>query len=216
MEKDVNQRIRQVQKHYDLNEKNFIQKIGVAQSTYNSLFSRGSKPSVQLIESIANAFPQIDTRWLITGKGEMLCDDMSANVIVEQPYQVPILPYYARGGAMDEFVVSVTPEQCDKMISPIRDAQLAVPIVGDSMHPTYPNGAIVLVRKIDDGSFVEWGKAYVLDTCNGAVCKVLTQGSTQDSIKCISINKDEMYAPFEINKKDIYGIYRILMRLIKE
>ena len=77
MEKGVNQRIKQVQKHYDLNEKNFIQKIGVAQSTYNSLFSRGSKPSVQLIESIANAFPQIDTRWLITGNGEMLKESAS-------------------------------------------------------------------------------------------------------------------------------------------
>lgn len=212
MEEIVNQRIADVIKWSAMSQRKFAETIDISQMIISSLFTRGSKPSCEMMRKIVKAFPQIDARWLLTGEGTMLTDTpvkVNAN-------EIPILPYYAQGGAMNEFVQSVTPERCDTMISPLQEAQLAVPIVGDSMYPDFPNGSVVLVRKIEDNAFIEWGKSYVLDTCNGAVCKILVPSSNENRLKCISVNKDEMYAPFEVDRTDIYGIYKVLMCIIKK
>lgn len=212
MKEDVNQRLKLIIEAYSLNQKKFAEAIGVPQTTISSFFVRGSKPSCEVLEQIINTFPQISAEWLLTGKGEMLRDNTELQVIA--PNEIPLLPHYAQGGAMNDFVESVTKEDCERMISPIKEAQLAVPITGDSMYPEFPNGSIVLVKKIDESLFIEWGKAYVLDTCNGAVCKILTPSEKEDYIRCESVN--EKYPPFEIKREGIYGIYRVLMCIIKK
>jgi phage repressor protein C with HTH and peptisase S24 domain len=81
--------------------------------------------------------------------------------------------------------------------------------VGESMSPEYPNGSVVLIHKVEADAFIEWGKAYVVDSINGAVIKILVPSERDGYVRCISINKNEIYAPFEIALKDVYGIYAI-------
>ena len=52
---------------------------------------------------------------------------------------------------------------------------------------------------------------YVLDTCNGTVIKILVPAEKEGYVKCVSINQDPIFAPFEVAFEDIYGVYKVLL-----
>jgi phage repressor protein C with HTH and peptisase S24 domain len=60
-------------------------------------------------------------------------------------------------------------------------ADWAITVSGESMAPEYPSGAQILVKKINEKAFIDWGKVYVLDTCNGTVIKILTPSKKTDA-----------------------------------
>ena len=124
---------------------------------------------------------------------------------------VPLLPISAQGGSLNDFVVSVKNSDCEKVVSPIKGADYAIPVSGDSMAPEYPNGSHIFIKKINERAFIEWGKVYVLDTCNGTVVKVLVPSEKEGFVKCLSINKDPIFAPFDVAWGNIYGVYRVLL-----
>jgi len=132
---------------------------------------------------------------------------------------VPLLPVSAQGGRLNDFVVSVRKEDCEKLISPIKGADFAIMISGDSMAPEYPSGSKVLVKKINSKSFIEWGRCYLLDTCNGSIVKKLSPPVENDEVfgkdyfTCVSVNPDPLYSPFRVPTCDVYGIYRVMMLL---
>lgn len=149
--------------------------------------------------------------WLISGTGNMLASDD------EEPFErigsdaklLPLLPISAMGGTLNDFVVSVKEQDCEKIVSPIKDVDFAITVSGDSMAPEYPSGSICLIKKINEKAFIDWGKVYVLDTCNGVLIKILTPSKKEGCVRCLSINPDPIYAPFDIEACDIYGIYRV-------
>ena len=97
------------------------------------------------------------------------------------------------------------------MISPIRGADYAIKVCGDSMTPEIPNGSQILIKKIYEDEFVEWGKVFCLDTRNGAVIKRVYPTDNPEVVECRSINPD--YPPFKVNVRNIKGWYRVLMVL---
>lgn len=127
--------------------------------------------------------------------------------------QIPLLPISAQAGSLNEFIVSVKDSECEQIISPIKGADFAITVSGESMYPEFPAGSQILVKKINEKAFIDWGKTYVLDTCNGALVKRLypPDDGGRDKIKCVSINP--AYPPFDVECKDIYGIYRVMMCL---
>lgn len=129
----------------------------------------------------------------------------------EIAYTTHLLPVSAQGGSLNDFVVSVKDSDCEKIISPIKGADFAMSVSGDSMAPEYPAGAQIFIKKVNERAFIEWGKTYVLDTCNGSVIKILVPSNKDGYVKCVSINKDQIYAPFEIAWEDIFGVYRVLL-----
>lgn len=135
----------------------------------------------------------------------------SLEVKTEMATSVLLIPISAQGGSLNEFVVSVKGSECERIISPIRGADFAIQVSGDSMAPEYPNGSRVFIKKINERAFIEWGKTYVLDTCNGTVIKTLVPSDDKDSVRCISINPDPIYAPFDVRFEDMYGLYKVML-----
>lgn len=84
------------------------------------------------------------------------------------------------------------------------------------MADEYPNGSIVLAKRINERAFIDWGEVYVLDTCNGVVVKTLTPSQKEDCVRCVSINPNPIYAPFEVALNDIYGVYRVMLCMAKK
>lgn len=203
----------------------FLQYLGIGQTSFeeSAKISRGllSKSSGNIagktIGKISAAYPELNIDWLLTGEGEMLRkpDETPGAAIMEQPSEilmVPLLPLSAQGGKLNDFVTSVHDYECERIISPIKGAQLAVSVSGDSMAPEYPAGSQVLIKRIDERKFIEWGRAYVIDTSNGVVIKYLAPSDKGDRfIRCISLNPDPRYAPFDVCLEDVYGIYRVLI-----
>lgn len=122
---------------------------------------------------------------------------------------VLLLPWEAKGGLIGDFVDGIQGYQCERIVSPIRGADYAIQVSGDSMAPEYPSGSVVLIKQINEAIFVEWGKVYVLDTPNGAVMKQIRKTADPEVIECISINPT--YQPFTLECKYITRWFKVLM-----
>jgi DNA-binding XRE family transcriptional regulator len=70
MKDSVNQRVKYLIDHYGYNRSSFSKKIGAASTTIISMLDKGTNPNVDTVVKILNAFPLVNTEWLITGKGE--------------------------------------------------------------------------------------------------------------------------------------------------
>lgn len=124
---------------------------------------------------------------------------------------LPVLPMGARAGTIQDWCDAAHEYDCEKIVSPIRGASLAAQVTGDSMSPEYPSGSQVIVKRIDEAAFVQWGEVYLLDTVNGPVLKRVRKTDRDDAIECVSLNP--AYQPFRVECKDIRGWYRVLMCL---
>lgn len=124
---------------------------------------------------------------------------------------LPVIPTEAMAGTLGEFADSVHLYDCERMISPIKGADYAIKVCGDSMTPEIPNGSQILIKRIFEEEFVEWGKIFCLDTKNGAVIKRVYPTENPEVVECRSVNPD--YPPFKVNTKSIFGWYRVLMVL---
>lgn len=124
---------------------------------------------------------------------------------------IPVIPIEAMAGTLGEFAESVQAYDCERMVSPIKGADYAIKVCGDSMTPEIPNGSQILIKKIYEEEFVEWGKIFCLDTRNGAVIKKIFPTENPEVVECRSVNPE--YPPFRVNVKSINGWYRVLMVL---
>ena len=165
--------------------------------------------SDKVIEQILNFYTDLNKVWLLTGEGEMLQGGVHGTETTNIANTTPPLPVSAQGGSLNDFVVSVKEKDCERIMSPIKDAEYAMSVSGDSMSPEYPSGSQILIKRINEKAFIDWGRTYVLDTCNGTVIKRLFPTENKDRVICKSINPE--YPPFEVCLADVYGVYRVLM-----
>lgn len=128
-----------------------------------------------------------------------------------EPDTLPILPIGARAGTIQDWADAIHDYDCERIVSPIRGASLAAQVTGDSMSPEYPSGSQIIVKKIDEAAFVQWGEVYLLDTDNGPILKQVRQTERDDVVECVSLNP--AYQPFRVACKYIRGWYRVLMCL---
>ena len=128
----------------------------------------------------------------------------------EEQNTVPLLPIFAQAGHLTGWSESVMETECERVISPVNGIDMAVHIYGESMYPDIPNGSVVYVKRIS-GRIIDFGKPYILDTVDGPLLKYVAPGHDDGFVKCISANHDPMYAPFEVSKTDIIGMYRVVM-----
>lgn len=130
--------------------------------------------------------------------------------------RVPLIPFEARGGQLNGFANNgVTLAQCETVPTPFKGAQFAISVRGQSMSPTYPSGCVLFISK-NIADWVEWGKVYVLDTENGVIVKQLAPSTLgEDFVCCKSFNEAPEFAPFNVPKASIFGIYRVVGALIE-
>ena len=130
-----------------------------------------------------------------------------SNIEDIKSFEVPLLPLDAIGGRLDGFV---TISQCETITSPFKNAALAIRVKGQSMSPIYPSGCMLFIVK-NNGDWLDWGNVYVLDTDNGVIVKQLSPSQMGEKyICCKSFNNSPEYAPFDVPRTSIYGIYRVL------
>ena len=173
--------------------------------------------SPQRLNSIAINFPDLNISWLVTGVGSMYVEGKAEGKPGQAPanatpgaYAVPLLPVAAQGGTLSDFAASVMQWDCERITAPVK-ADFALTVTGASMEPEYPNGSIIFVKKINEQAFIEWGKTYVLDTCNGVVIKELRESEDKSECVCHSINPDPKYRPFRVKWSDVFGVYRVVL-----
>ena len=215
MNKSVKDRTIEFVKYKGITMKSFELKCGLS-TGYVTSMRKGF--GIDKLNNVLTAFPELNRDWLLYGEGEMLkeskfiphkVDSGVADKAVES--FVPLLPIYAYGGSLNDFATSVNEYDCEKVISPIVGVDFSIQVSGDSMAPEYPNGSRIFIKKINERAFIEWGKTYVLDTCNGTVVKRIIPSEREGYIRCVSINPDPVYAPFEVALADVFGMYKVML-----
>ena len=182
----------------------FLQHKGIGQLAFENACSLsrgfvnkiGDSITVRSQDRIKNAFPELNMNWLKVGVGSMLVTDPGDS---EKTLEEPVM-------------ISESESEKDE-IQAVNWVYL-LPISaqgGDSMAPEYPTGSQILIKKINERAFIDWGKAYVLDTCNGVVVKILVPSKRDGYVRCLSLNPDPMYAPFEVALEDLFGVYRVML-----
>ena len=181
-------------------------RLGVSQQAVSFAIKKGM--GVNTAKRWAEAFG-FDAEFLTTGHGQLMAD--AGTTIIQEEYTVPLLPIFAQAGHLTGWSEGVRESECERVISPVQDVDFAVHIYGESMSPDIPNGSVCYVKRIDPSLFVDWGKAYILDTLNGPVLKYLAPGNDREHLRCVSANHDPIYAPFEVSMTDVLGIYRVVV-----
>ena len=171
------------------------------------------------LNRISEQFPDLNTTWLLTGDGNMIKGQEpkiqpNAEILTDVTfYAVPLLPLSAQGGSLNDFVMSVKENECEKVLSPVK-ADFAMKVQGDSMSPAYPSGCTIYIKRINELIFIDWGHTYVLDTRNGTVIKTLLLSDKENAVKCVSLNPDPKFAPFDVSLSDVFGVYKVLACMI--
>lgn len=208
----INQRIESIIHESGLSLKGFAKETGILQQTLFNYIQKDREPNYQALLKIIKACPGININWLITGEGEMFNPEalVSTNPSIIET-GTPLLPVEAWGGSLNGSSIAILAEQCKKYNVPISNIDYLIPIAGDSMMPDYCPGDIVAIKKINEKAFIEWGKVYVLDTCNGVVIKEVQPSNNEGCVTCISRNTPEKYKPFEIslNPAEFFGMYAV-------
>lgn len=74
---DICDRINEIIKHENLNIASFARKIGIGDQTVRGVVAmRRNKPGFDFIMKIVQTFDWLNAHWLITGEGDMICENL--------------------------------------------------------------------------------------------------------------------------------------------
>lgn len=168
--------------------------------SYNTLMKITDGMTAKTMLRVVEKIPQLSLDYLVTGEGPMFKGGASG---------LPLLPFSAVAGALAENIPSSflnTQEVCYVPDFIDKGAEFAIRVDGDSMSPRFRNGEILAIRVVQDPSFFQWGRVYVLSTTQGCVVKKLLPCPDDDnSVICRSENRDE-YPDYTIPKSDILNV----------
>lgn len=186
----------------------FRKEVGISQSSLAKLLKCG-QPNISSMEKTNRGLDQLQEAILKNQYGSDVVEKYKEDTQgQEETYAVPLLPVEAMVGSLQEFSDGEEVNGCRKIKSPVKGAEWAIQISGDSMEPDYKNGSYLYIKKMT-GSFIPWGQTMVVDTYDGVVVKdIYPDEKNNEYIEARSINSK--YPPFQIEKTTILGIYRVL------
>ena len=201
------------------NQAELVQLLDLSKGYVSQIMSGKREPSQAIVDALCDHFPRVNREWILTGQGEMLRPEKAVALTAirgkghregHEPNTVPMPPIFAQAGSLAGWSEGIEEVKCERVISPVKDIDMAVRIYGESMYPDISNGSVCYVRRVT-GHSIDWGRAYILDTVDGPVIKYLAPGSDDEHVKCISANHDPRFADYEIPKADILGLYRLVV-----
>lgn len=187
-----------------ISQTEFTRALGVS-PTYVGAMRKGMPASK--LKKITELYPDLNRDWLLYGEGEMLINEED-HPLALSGYPTLLLPVEAFAGDLQMWSEGVRHNDCQVIVSPIGGADFAIPIKGDSMEPRFHDGSTLLIKRINEDSFIPWGHALVVDTENGVLLKTLMPDESDKYVVAQSLNPK--YPAFRIPKSSIFGLYRVM------
>ena len=172
-------------------------------------------PGARIIKNIHDAFPELNTTWLITGVGEMLSKDIKnqESALLDES-RAPILPTVVAGRPDVDILRYVHNNYDNLELSRIIVMDTPIDlwhiIRDDAMFPTFKVGDKIALLAYDKGEESPIpGKIYAVDTTsNGLIIRKLIPEENGAYI-AKSLN-EEKYPDFIIKEEEIIRIFRIV------
>lgn len=226
------ERILQFIEFKGINKRTFYIETGIS----NGVLDKKSGLSMDTIEKFYSKYPEINPEWLLTGKDEMLKQNIkempplktvaktvafsektkntiNATNLLNEPnleYGIPLIPIEAMAGFGSGGVVVMDYDTHRYVVPEFTELKVdfMLRVKGSSMYPKYNSGDLVACKKlILNDIFFQWNKVYVLDTDQGALIKRIKKGS-DDHILIVSDNPS--YDQYELHLSKIHAIAIVL------
>ncbi len=201
---NVKERIYEYCKYKGITIRDFERKCNLSNG-YVSSMRKGL--GVDKLNIVLSEYPDINRDWLVYGEGEMLKGETSHEP--QQDGGLPLIPIDAVAGFHGVDISGVRLEDCERYSVPEfvqAHADFLIRVSGDSMRPGYSSGDVLACRKIDEITFIQWGKVYVIDSRQGAMVKRLFPiEEDEGNLLCKSDNADK-YPPFKLPKSEIRSL----------
>ncbi len=86
---EMGKRIGQLIKDMGISKAQFAKTVGTSASRVSNITTGRNKPDSPMLEKLAKSYPEVNTRWLLTGKGTpFLKDNASSSAPVQAPDKV--------------------------------------------------------------------------------------------------------------------------------
>lgn len=215
----INERVDSIIKElFSGNKRAFSREVGISTSvTENIVGKRQSNPSFEVLEKIVKTINDLNSDWLLTGKGAMLNAEkiqQNTNTLILSENNIPYgnadiaRPFLnIENNIIDpisSFITAIEKTDCKNISIPfIRDYDFSLRAYGDSM-VNQDNTK----KSIDDGDivackfwkepYIRWGEIYALATTSGCIIKKIIPSDIVNHINCVSFNEGKGYLPYDL------------------
>ncbi|MAX78918.1 MAG: hypothetical protein CL843_01935 [Crocinitomicaceae bacterium] len=211
---NIKERILYIAKIKGIPLEEFTQSIGMTYGNFKGANKERPINSTAL-ENILSTYDDVDSHWLITGEGAplkaMKVEGNNEDLPLPENNEsnerlIPLLPIDALAGfGGGDWSISNYDIQESYVVPDFNGIDFMIRVKGSSMYPKYASGDIVACRKMNDDSFIQWNKVYVISTRDqGILVKRLKKSEVEDHYMVVSDN--ENYDPFDIPKDQITGL----------
>lgn len=227
----VSQRLTAIIDYFaDGNEKRFADSLGVKPAVINN-YTKGkqqSKPGFEVLNKIANYYPDVNIDWLLTGRGEMLKSQSNKTpqekwIVTTQDLAgnrtIPLINRRAAANFLSGYQSQEYFEQLDAIQLPSSllsgKQYYALQVSGDSMMPTLHDGDYVFCYRCDK---TEWEYLKNGDVCviasepNGLQIKRIANKENPNYITCLSDNF-QRHPAFNLRHDEILEIWKVTWKL---
>lgn len=209
---ELSKRIEKIVEYSGLSIPKFAEFVGfkTPQAVRELIKGNTKTLSFQAQEKIISSYPEINVVWLTTGEGDMLSSSAPPPPPQVGPTR-PRLPINTTAG-QNEVLDGVALAQCEQVpvVPMFPNYTFTMRVTGESMSPYINPGDEVACLKIEEPTFLQGGRIYVLFTSQGVIVKKIFDAG--DGIRCVSIN--ENYQDFIIPKNEIYS-YNLVIGLVR-
>jgi len=135
----------------------------------------------------------------------------SSNTVSE-----PGIPYYPIDVSASNVDVFNDHKEISSMqisVPGFEDCELALPVFGHSMYPTYENGCIIICKRIRDLDVIHYGEVHLIITNEQRLLKRVKKSTEKNCILLVSDNYEAQkenrlrYEPFDLAKSKIKHLY---------
>lgn len=178
-----------------------------------------------LIEKIVDYFPSLNPTWLLKGEGQMdllhtpkqyELDPLPDNMVREPSTKyskskgIPLIPLTAVAGMGDggDLIIQDTDIEQRYIVPEFAKADYLIRVKGSSMFPKYYPGDVIACQRLIKSTFIQWNKAYVLDTDQGILVKRIIKA--KDATKWILRSENKEYSDIEIQHDEVRHIALVL------
>ncbi|MGL5227594.1 MAG: S24 family peptidase [Bacteroidales bacterium] len=219
---DFFSRLDKFMEYKELNDNKISVFCGISNGLIGKARKKGGALSLDNISKILYAYPELNSDWLITGRGTMICsnnDNCEQGMIseVSQSYgerkydkqQVPLYNLCAAASILQLYQDPSTVIDDYISIPNLPKCDGAVYVKGDSMYPLIKAGDIILYKQVNEAiTSIIWGEMYlVVFDMEGdyfTVIKYIQPGSDNNHILLLSYNQN--HSPKEVHISQIKAL----------
>ncbi|MEQ1733587.1 MAG: S24 family peptidase [Bacteroidia bacterium] len=209
----IKQNIFQVIENESITKAIFYKKTGITRG----ILDQNNGISEENIAKFLASYPNVNPSWLLTGKGNMFLDDNNVESLIKPiNTTVNVITYNhsaAASNVNDVFDITYATGSIniDKSMG-VREGDIGIYALGNSMEPRIYSGDLLICRKTDDSiDNLNPNEVYVIGTKNQLVVKILKKSkeNPKTHVSLHSYNTAQ-HEPFDMDKKRVLYTLKVI------